>query len=67
MDAFDKLKETIKKEADQLMCETHPEICRLRDESYPRLEQLVLDVIFAEQAAVSVQTALAELEIELSH
>jgi hypothetical protein len=62
-----KLKQIIKEHASTLMCETHPEVCRLRDESYPRLEQLTLDVIFREETPVSVQTAFAELEMELAH
>lgn len=61
------LKEMIREEADNLMCETHPEACRLRDEAYSKLEQLVMDKIFEEEEPVSAQTALAEIEQELTH
>lgn len=61
------LKEMIREEADRLMCETHPEVCRLRDEAYSRLEGLALDKIFEEQEPVSAQTAFAEIEQELTH
>lgn len=64
---FEELKEMIREEADKLMCETHPEVCRLRDEAYSRLQSLVLDKIFEEQEPVSAQTAFAEIEQELTH
>jgi hypothetical protein len=67
MELLAELKEQIKQEADNLICETHPEVCRLRDEAYTRLEHLVLEKIFEEEEPVSAQTALAEIEIELSH
>lgn len=66
MQAIQELKQIIRREADQLMCETHPEACRLRDINYPHFEGLVLDFIFKETEPVSVQTALAQLEQELS-
>ena len=59
------LKELIQREANQLICETHPEACRLRDENYAQFEQLVLDFVFQETEPVSVQTAMAQLEQEL--
>lgn len=64
----DKLKELkflIKQEADKLICETHSEVCALRDINYPHLEQLVMQLIFKDREAVSVQTALAQLDQEL--
>lgn len=67
MNDLQQLKQEIKTEADNLICETHPEVCRLRDEAYPRLESLVLEKIFEEEEPVSAQTALAEIETELSH
>lgn len=63
---LDQLKSLIKTEADQLICETHPNVCALRDQNFPRLEELVLIQINKGKEAVSVQTALAELEQELS-
>ena len=62
---MNRLKSLIKREADQLRCETHPEACRMRDENYPQFEQLVLDFVFQEAEPVSVQTAMAQLEQEL--
>ena len=67
MDSLTELKGLIKKTADELICETHPEVCRLRDESYSKLELIVLDKMFEEEEPVSAQTALAEIEMELSH
>lgn len=60
------LKDLIKTEAEQLICDTHPNVCGLRDQNFPRLEELVLVQINKGKEAVSVQTALAELEQELS-
>ena len=64
---LNELRQIIKDETNKLICETHPEVCRLRDSSYPRLETLILDFVFKEEEPVSVQTAIAELEQELSH
>lgn len=64
---LEQLKAIIKREADKLICESHPEVCRLRDNSYPRLEKLILNQIFKDEEPVSVQTAIAELEMELGH
>ena len=64
---FEQLLQLIREATQQLICETHPEVCRLRDSSYPRLESLILDFIFKEEEPVSVQTAIAEIEQELSH
>ena len=65
--ALNELKQIIKDQTSQLICETHPEVCRLRYSSYPRLEKLILDFVFKEEEPVSVQTAIAELEQELTH
>ena len=66
-DKMQELKQIIKTQTDKLICETHPEVCRMRDASYPRLESLILDFVFQEEEPVSVQTAIAEIEQELSH
>lgn len=66
MDQNDQLKQLIKEEANKLVCETHPEVCSMRDASYGKLEGLVLEMIFAGKEPVSVQTALAFLEQELT-
>lgn len=67
MQSLDQLKAIIKEATDELICETHPEVCRLREESYPNLERLILDFVFKEEEPVSVQTAIAEIEQELTH
>ncbi|MEO0338517.1 MAG: hypothetical protein AAF242_04815 [Bacteroidota bacterium] len=67
MEELDELKTIIKEATDELICETHPEVCRLRDQSYPNLEKLILDFVFKEEEPVSVQTAIAEIEQELTH
>lgn len=64
---MEELKDLIKQEADDLICETHPEVCALRDQNYPHLENLLLDRLLSDEESVSVQTALAELEVELGH
>ena len=66
MQVIDQLKQIIREEAEQLLCETHPESCRLRDRNYPHFEGLVMDFVFREAEPVSVQTAIAQLEQELS-
>ncbi len=60
------LSTAIKAQADQLICQTHPQVCFLRDQNYPRLEQLVGQQLFADKDPISIQTALAEIERELS-
>lgn len=57
----------IKKEADELICETHPEVCSLRDSNFSRLQDLVIDRLSEPGETISIQTALAEIEQELSH
>lgn len=64
---LEELKTLVKQESDKLICETHPECCRLRDENYEHFQRLVMDFIFREEEPVSVQTAIAELEQELEH
>lgn len=65
---MEELKALIKTETDRLICETHPEVCALRDQNYARLESIVLDrLLLSAEAEISVQTALAELETELGH
>lgn len=66
MNKQDELKALIKDESGKLICQTHPQACFMRDQNYPQLESLVLGLIFQEEEPVSVQTALAQLEQELS-
>lgn len=65
MSVLNELKAIIQEESEALLCETHPQACRLRDDNYAHFEALVLDLIFQEEEPVSVQSALAELEREL--
>ena len=59
------LKAAIKRETDKLICETHPEVCALRDSNYSRLEELVIAEVLSEKYldGVSLQTVLAGLEV----
>ena len=66
MNEMDQLKKLIKEEVDKLVCDTHEHVCYLRDTSYPKLEESIIKIIFAEEEPVSVQTAIAELETELA-
>lgn len=59
------LEALIRQEADALLCETHPRVCALRDDNYPALEGQILHILRSAAEAISVQTALAQLEQEL--
>jgi hypothetical protein len=68
MEQLAALQAIIREESEELICETHPEVCALRDANYARLEELVIDRLLGnEEEEISVQTALAELEQELGH
>lgn len=67
MEELTALKAIIREESEQLICETHPEVCALRDRNYPHLESILLERLLNGELEVSVQTALAELETELAH
>ncbi|WP_367390173.1 hypothetical protein [Lewinella sp. LCG006] len=68
MEQLAALQAIIREESEQLICQTHPEVCALRDANYARLEELVIDRLLGnEEEEISVQTALAELEQELGH
>ena len=60
------LRAAIKRETDKLICETHPEVCALRDSNYSRLEELVIAEVLSDKYldGGSLQTVLAGLEIE---
>ena len=61
------LKAAIKRETDKLICETHPEVCALRDSNYSRLEELVIAEVLSDKylVGVSLQTVLAGLEVNV--
>lgn len=58
------LKAAIKRETDKLICESHPNVCALRDANYSRLEELVIAEILSDKydEVPSVQVVLAGLE-----
>lgn len=60
------LTELIRLCADNLLCETHPLVCAMRDADYPALEAKIIQILNASADPMSVQTALAQLEDELS-
>ncbi|MEL6661029.1 MAG: hypothetical protein AAFR36_31555 [Bacteroidota bacterium] len=64
---MEELKAIIAQITGDLICETHPEVCKLRDSNYPHLESLLHERLLNDEAVVSVQTAIAELETELGH
>jgi hypothetical protein len=59
------IKDMIKHEAQKLICETHPSVCRLRDANYPHLEDMILVELGNNDFDISIQTALANLESDL--
>jgi hypothetical protein len=61
------LKAAIQSTTSELICETHPNICELRDKNYSKLETLIINEILSDKYAESpsVQTAIANLEGEL--
>ena len=65
MNLLDQLKQIIRREADRLLCETHPKVCDLRDDAYDSLEGQIVALIESSKEPISVQTALAQLEMEL--
>ena len=62
----DELSALIRACADRLLCETHPNVCAIRDGNYPELETKVIQTLNASEDPMSVQTALALLEEELA-
>ena len=61
------LKRAIKRETNKLICETHPNVCELRDQNYARLERLLIEEILSDkyEEPPSLQSAIASLEVEL--
>ncbi len=60
------LKEAILLIANGLLCETHQHVCDLRDTAPDNLVQQVEAILAAAEPAISIQTALAQLEQELA-
>ena len=62
--ALGELKILIRKCVDELLCETHPNVCRLRDHehTYPLLEQQVIERLMESKEPLAIQTVLANLE-----
>jgi len=61
------LQDEIKQEVEKLHCETHPEVCALRTGNYAELERMLTNNLMTREEPVSIQTAIAEVEMELSH
>ena len=59
------LRSLVKSELQKLLCETHPEVCKLRDENYNALEAKVLQYVTQDKEPISIQTAIARLESDL--
>ena len=62
---MEELKNVIERVVADLICETHPSVCNLRDTNYKKLEKLILAELMNAETTISVQTAIARLEIEL--
>lgn len=56
------LLELAKKQSFDLLCETHPNVCSIRDEDVDQLMVKVEQVIISHNEPISIQTAFAELE-----
>lgn len=65
--AMQVLKDEIKQEVEKLHCETHPEVCAMRTDNYAELERMIMNGLMARVETISIQTAIAEVEMELSH
>ena len=59
--------DALKREIDDLVCDTHPKVCELRTHNIGRLRRLTVAEILSDKYAEvpSIQTALANLEMEL--
>ncbi len=58
---LEQLKALIRQVADDLLCETHPSVCNMRDKTYNELEMLVID-LSQKYDAETVQEAFALIE-----
>lgn len=67
MNDLNELKSLIKENTKRLICESHPNVCDLRDSNYIRLEHMIITEILSDKhnEAPSVQTAIATIESEL--
>jgi len=59
--------DALNREIKGLLCDTHPKVCELRTHNIGRLRRLVVNEILSEKhpEVPSIQTALANLEMEL--
>lgn len=58
------LSEIVKELAAKLICETHPNVCALRDSDPEALVSKVTSIITTAETSISVQTAFAIIETE---
>lgn len=66
MNKGNELYQSILAHANDLLPETHPQVCALRDENPSQLQEQVVQIIQDSPQPISVQTALAQLEAELA-
>jgi hypothetical protein len=62
---MDELKIVIQQQLSMLLCETHEGVCALRDSDLSAAVGKVLAVINSYDKAISVQSAIAELELTI--
>jgi hypothetical protein len=60
------IEQEIKTQLQRLLCETHKEVCAMRDESINITVQRVLHIIQTSTEPISIQTAIAQLEGQLA-
>lgn len=63
---MNELNKKIKQLSQSLLCETHPNVCALRDENLDQLVAKVKNMIISNTETMSIQTAFAELETALA-
>ena len=62
---MDELKRIIQQQLSMLLCQTHEGVCALRDTDLPAVVGKVLAIISSDDTAISVQSAIAELELTI--
>ena len=69
MDELNQFQQVLREATNDLLCETHPTLCALRDTNYTRLEDLVLTQILHDNndeiSQANLASILAFLEQEL--
>jgi hypothetical protein len=60
------LEQEITKQLQRLLCETHKEVCAMRDENIESVTKRVLRIIESSTEEISIQTAIAQLEEQIA-